>query len=268
MMHPIPVVFSIAGYDPSSGAGITADIKTIAAHGCFAVTCPTSLTVQSTRGVKRVHHLPGELIRQTLQELASDFDLAAVRIGMLGSGEAAEAVVEFLSASNLPNIVLDPILRSSSGADLLDSRGVQVLRERLLPLATVITPNLAEAAALTGLEVGGLAQMKLAARRLHAMGARQVVITGGHLPSPVDLLSVQLETEVRQEEFPGKRLESRSTHGTGCAFASALACHLALGLTLAEATSRSGEYVRQAIAHAHPLGRGIGPLHHLYRWQP
>lgn len=268
MAQPTPVVLSIAGYDPSSGAGITADIKTIAAHGCFAVTCATSLTVQSTRGVRRVHPLPGELIQQTLQELASDFVLAAVRIGMLGSGEAAEAVAEFLAASHLPNIVLDPILRSSSGADLLDSRGIRVLRERLLPLATVITPNLGEAAALTGLEVGDLDQMKLAARRLHEMGARQVVITGGHLAHPVDLLSVQMEKgEVRQEEFSGRRLESRSTHGTGCAFASALACNLALGLKLAEATRLSGEYVRQAIVYAYPLGKGIGPLNHLYRWQ-
>ena len=267
MVQPIPVVLSIAGYDPSSGAGITADIKTIAAHGCFAVTCATSLTVQSTRGVKRVHPLPGELIQQTLQDLAADFDLAAVRIGMLGSAEAAEAVADFLAATRPPVVVLDPIVRSSSGADLLDSRGVQVLRERLLPLATVTTPNLAEAAALTGLEVGDPAQMRMAARRFHELGALQVVITGGHLPHPVDLLSVQAENEVRQEEFPGRRLESRSTHGTGCAFASALACNLALGLKLAEATRLSGEYVRQAIVYAYPLGKGIGPLNHLYRWQ-
>ncbi len=264
MPQPIPVVLSIAGYDPSSGAGITADIKTVAAHGCFGVTCATSLTVQSTRGVKRVHALPGELIKQTLEELAADFVPAAVRIGMLGSAEVAGVVAEFLDSSRLPNIVLDPILRSSSGADLLESGGIQVLRERLLPVATVLTPNLAEAAVLTGLEVGDLADMKLAARRLHELGARQVVITGGHLAHPVDLLSVQLGKEVRQEEFPGQRLVSRSTHGTGCAFASALACNLALGHSLAEATRRSGEYVRQAIAHAYPLGKGIGPVNHLY----
>ncbi len=267
MALSIPVVLSIAGYDPSSGAGITADIKTMAAHGCFALTCATSLTVQSTLGVKRVYPLPPELIQQTLQELMADFQPAAVRIGMLGSAGVAATVADFLAASRLPNIVLDPILRSSSGADLLDRDGLQVMRERLLRLSTVITPNLAEAAALTGLQVADVAQMKLAARRLHEMGARQVVITGGHLARPMDLLSVQGEKEVRQEEFPGQRLESRSTHGTGCAFASALACNLAQEVTLPEATRHSGEYVRQAIAHAYPLGRGIGPLNHLYSYQ-
>jgi len=141
-----PVVLSIAGFDPSSGAGITADIKTIAAHGCYGVTCITAMTVQSTSGVRRVEALDPALVTDTLQELASDVQIDAVRIGMLGSGRVAKAVADFLSGAKgkggLTNIVLDPILRSSSGAELLDSSGAKILKDRLLPLCDVVTPNI------------------------------------------------------------------------------------------------------------------------------
>jgi hydroxymethylpyrimidine/phosphomethylpyrimidine kinase len=269
-------VLSIAGYDPSSGAGVTADIKTIAAHGCFGVTCITALTVQSTQGVRRVQALPGRLIAETLAELAGDVALSAVRIGMLASGEAAEAVAEFLARARLesgdvshlanpgkygaPWVVLDPVLRSSSGADLLDERGIEVVRTRLFHLADVVTPNLEEAAALSGVKVTGLFGMRKAAARLHDMGARAVVITGGHLKEPVDLLSVGR----KQTEFPGKKIESNATHGTGCAFATALACNLARGIDLKDSVRAAGQYVRRAIARAYPVGRGKGPIHHLY----
>jgi len=162
----------------------------------------------------------------------------------------------------LSNVVLDPILRSSSGAELLDSEGLEVLRNNLLPLATVVTPNIEEAAALTGTQVESLDQMRLAAPRLHAMGARNVVITGGHLPSPADLLST--DSGLSMHEFPGKRIDSSASHGTGCAFATALACNLALGTTLVDAVPNSGAYVREAIAAAYVVGHGRGPLHHLH----
>src|SRR5207248_363182 len=146
-----PVVLTIAGFDPSSGAGITADIKTIAAHGCYGVACITAMTVQSTQGVSRVEALPARLISDTLKELSQDVEIAAVKIGMLGSAEVAAAVGDFLNSAKLPNVVLDPILRSTSGARLLEPKGEKLMLERLLPLATVITPNLDEAAALSGL---------------------------------------------------------------------------------------------------------------------
>jgi len=260
-----PVVLTIAGFDPSSGAGVSADIKTIAAHGCYGVACITALTVQSTAGVRRVEPVEADLVAETLEELASDVELAAVHIGMLGSGEVARAVLEFVSNHKLSNVVLDPILRSSSGADLVDALGARLLQEKLLPMATVVTPNVDEAAALTGLEVTDLDQMRLAARRLHEMGASAVVVTGGHLEKAIDLLSFTDKAGVEQEVFKSARLRSSSTHGTGCAFATSVACHLAMGRGLPEAVLLAKAYVAAAISNAHPLGRGTGPVHHLYR---
>ena len=260
-----PVVLTIAGFDPSSGAGATADIKTIAAHGCYGVSCITALTVQSTAGVRRVQPVESGLITQTLQELASDIDIAAVHVGMLGDSKVVRAVSEFLSSSKLPNVVLDPILKSSSGADLLDPAGVRLLQEKLIPLATVVTPNVDEAAVLTGLAVTNPDQMRTAAMKLHERGAAAAVITGGHLDKAIDLLSFTSKTGVEQEIFKSVRLRSNSTHGTGCAFATSVGCHLALGRGLPEAVLLAKAYVAAAISKAHPLGKGTGPVHHLYR---
>jgi hydroxymethylpyrimidine/phosphomethylpyrimidine kinase len=265
-----PVVLTIAGFDPSSGAGVTADIKTIAAHGCYGVACITAMTVQSTAGVRRVEAVDPALVTETLQELADDIPIAAVHIGMLGAAKVVKAVAEFLGQrssgeNKLPNIVLDPILRSSSGADLLDVPGLKLLIERLIPLADVITPNVDEAAILTGLKVTDLEEMRSAAEKLHQMGSTAVVITGGHLDKAIDLLSFTTKRGVEQEVFKAERQRSNSTHGTGCAFATAVACHLALGRGLAEATLLAKTYVTAAIAAGHPLGRGTGPVHHLYR---
>jgi hydroxymethylpyrimidine/phosphomethylpyrimidine kinase len=265
MAQSPPVVLTVAGFDPSSGAGVTADVKTIAAHGCYGVACITALTVQSTAGVKRVAAVSPELIAETLEELSADLDIAAVHIGMLGSGKVARVVSEFLAKSELGNVVLDPIIKSSSGSDLTDAPGLRLLVERLLPQATVITPNVDEAATLTGLAVTNLEQMRVAAARLHEMGATAVVITGGHLDKAIDLLSFSSRHGTEQEVFKSNRLESKSTHGTGCAFSTAMACHLARGRGLPEAVLLSKTYVAAAIANAHPLGRGTGPVHHLYR---
>ncbi|MGH9500576.1 MAG: bifunctional hydroxymethylpyrimidine kinase/phosphomethylpyrimidine kinase [Terriglobales bacterium] len=260
-----PVVLSIAGFDPSSGAGVTADIKTIAAHGCYGVACVSALTVQSTAGVRRVEPVAADLVGETLEELAGDLEIAAVRIGMLGSAKVVWAVAEFLRKHRLPNVVLDPILKSSSGAGLLESTGVPLLVERIIPLATVVTPNIDEASALTGLAVTNLEQMRTAAQRLHELGAAAVIITGGHLEKAIDLLSFSGRSGTEQETFKSARLRSNSTHGTGCAFATSVACHLALGRGLPEAVLLTKAYVAAAIVNAHPLGRGIGPVHHLYR---
>lgn len=168
-----PVVLTVAGFDPSSGAGVTADIKTIAAHGCYGVACITAMTVQSTAGVRRVEACSPDLVAETLEELAADIPIAAVHVGMLGSAKVVRALAEFLSSrsgkNRLPNLVIDPILKSSSGADLLDGAGTRLLIEKLIPLADVVTPNIDEAAALTGLKVGDLEEMRAAANRLHEM---------------------------------------------------------------------------------------------------
>jgi hydroxymethylpyrimidine/phosphomethylpyrimidine kinase len=263
------VVLTIAGFDPSSGAGVTADIKTIAAHGCYGVACITAITVQSTAGVRRVEALDPALVSETLEELASDIPIAAVHIGMLGTAKVVKAVVEFLGQrsgrNKLPNVVLDPILKSSSGADLLDAAGTRVLIEKLIPLADVITPNVDEAAILTGLKVTDLDEMRAAAAKLHQMGSAAVVITGGHLEKATDLLSFTTKGGVEEEVFKAERQRSNSTHGTGCAFATAMSCHLALDRGLAEAALLAKTYVTAAIAAGHPVGRGTDPVHHLYR---
>ena len=260
-----PVVLTIAGFDPSSGAGVTADIKTIAAHECYGVACITALTVQSTQGVQRVEVVDPKTVAESLQGLISDLVVEAVHIGMLGNGPVVAAVADFLSEARLPHVVLDPILKSSSGADLLDSAGTRLLIERLLPLAELVTPNLDEAGALPGMAVTNLEEMRDAAARLHALGAANVVVTGGHLEKAIDLLSFKTAHGVEPETFKAERLRSNSTHGTGCAFASALTCHLAHGRGLPEAVLLAKVYVSAAIANAHPLGKGVGPLHHLYR---
>jgi hydroxymethylpyrimidine/phosphomethylpyrimidine kinase len=260
-----PVVLTIAGFDPSSGAGITADVKTIAAHDCYGVCCITALTVQSTQGVRRIEGVNPAVIDDTLQELASDLEIEAVHIGMLGNEPVVKTVAGFLERSRLPHIVLDPILNSSSGTDLLDAAGTGLMIRKLIPLAEVVTPNLDEASALTGLPVTNLDQMRAAAAGLHSMGASNVVVTGGHLEKATDLLSFATSRGREQEVFKANRQRSNATHGTGCAFATALACHLAHGRGLPESVLLSKAYVGAAIANAHPLGRGIGPMHHLYR---
>jgi hydroxymethylpyrimidine/phosphomethylpyrimidine kinase len=269
MAEAPPVILTIAGFDPSSGAGVTADIKTIAAHGCYGVACITAMTVQSTAGVRRVEAVDPSLIAETLEELASDIPIAAVHIGMLGTVKVVRAVADFLGQrlgkAKLPNVVLDPIMKSSSGTDLLDAAGTKLLIEKLLPLADVITPNVDEAAALTGMKVADLEGMRAAAAKLHEMGSTAVVVTGGHLDKAVDLLSFITKRRTEQEVFKAERQRSTSTHGTGCAFATAMACHLALNRGLPEAALLAKTYVTAAIAAGHPLGHGTGPVHHLYR---
>ena len=265
-----PVVLTIAGFDPSSGAGITADIKTIAAHECYGVACITALTVQSTQGVRRVAGVDPKIIAETLRELTSDLGIAAVHIGMLANEQVVAAVADILEKARLPHVVLDPVLKSSSGSDLLDVAGTRLLLEKLLPLAEVVTPNLDEAGILTGLRVTDLDGMRAAAARLHALGAANVVVTGGDLDTDkgekaTDLLSFTTARGAETEVFKAERQRSNSTHGTGCAFSTALACHLAHGRGLPEAVLLAKVYISAAIANAYPLGQGVGPLHHLYR---
>jgi len=280
MAEKPPVVLTIAGFDPSSGAGVTADIKTIAAHGCYGVACITALTVQSTSGVRRVEATDPVLVLETLEELASDVEVASIHIGMLASAKVAKAVATFLAGRparqtasrplkpkvpRFANVVLDPVLQSSSGTALLDTSGAKLFSEELIRLVDVITPNVDEAAALAGMEVRNLDEMRAASSKLHDLGAPAVVITGGHLEKAIDLLSYKSKAGLEQEVFKADRQNSNSTHGTGCAFATAIACQLALGRGIAEAVLLAKTYVSAAISNAHPLGHGTGPVHHLYR---
>jgi hydroxymethylpyrimidine/phosphomethylpyrimidine kinase len=256
LMHK-PVVLSIAGYDPSSGAGVTADIKTIAAHHCYGISCITALTVQSTRGVIRVDPVEGRIITETLEELAADIDIAAVKIGMLGSAESARAVASFVKRHRPPNVVLDPIIKASSGADLISKEALAILREKLLTQADVITPNISEAATLTGMEISSPEEMRTAALQLQRMGALSVVVTGGHLPVPLDVV---LPRGAMATIVEGKQIASQSSHGTGCAFSTSLACGLAKGKSLPDAARAAKRYVEAALKKAPLIGTGVGPV--------
>ena len=265
-----PVVLTIAGFDPSGGAGVTADLQTLAAHGCYGVACITALTVQTTAGVRSVHPVSAAIVRRTLAELAADLPIAAIKIGMLGSGEVVEAVAGFLRKRprRTRHIVFDPILKSTSGARLLERAAITTLIRKLLPLVTVVTPNVEEAAALTGVIVNDTATMREAAKRLHELGVPAVVVTGGHLVEVVDVLSVAERRgrgiHIDAVTIRGRKIRSRSTHGTGCAYSSALAANLALGKDLEESARLAKRYVARAIATATHLGRGNGPLNLLW----
>ncbi len=259
----IPVVLAIAGFDPSAGAGIAADLKTAAAHNCYGVAAITALTVQNTTGVRGVEPVAGKLLAETLNCLVEDIGFAAIKIGMLGSAENVRVVASFLEKfSGLP-VVLDPVMRSSSGAILLEEKGVKELRACLLRRVSVVTPNLEEASRLAGFPVGSLDDMKRAAVELVAAGARAVIVTGGHLEKPVDVLFDGIEHTI----LPGERAKNGHTHGTGCTFSSAIAANLALGKTLVEAAVLAKAYVSKAIEKSIAVGAGRSLPSHLYRLQ-
>ncbi len=259
-------VMTIAGFDPSSGAGVTADLMVFAAHGLFGTSCITSLTVQATTGVQAAHPVRPETVRATLDCLQADLPAAGIKIGMLATGETVAAVANFLGnlrsrGERIP-VVLDPVLQSSSGRELLDDTGLKLLRERLLPLVDWITPNVDELGILTGIPVRERGDLPDAARALQeSHRGLNVLATGGHLEPPDDLL---LSTSGESWWLPGVRIDSTSTHGTGCALSSALLSGLVLGKSAYEAAIGAKLYVAEAIRTAPGLGHGRGPLNHLW----
>lgn len=263
-----PVALTIAGFDPGSGAGITADLKTFAAHQIYGVACISALTVQSTLGVRAVEPLSPSLIRQTLECLAEDVIFSGIKIGMLGSAGIAAEVAAFLAgpSANIPRrqIVLDPVLRSSSGTPLIDANGILVIRDRLLERVGWITPNVQELAILVDEDK----TIPAAAYRLKDMAGRKgndelnVVVTGGDLDQPNDFL---LTSSGEESWFRGENVVTSSTHGTGCAFSCALLCELILGQGSGEAVEAAKAYVTEALRTAYPVGKGKGPMNHLFR---
>jgi hydroxymethylpyrimidine/phosphomethylpyrimidine kinase len=260
--HPAPpILLTIAGFDPSCGAGTAADLKTFAAHGCYGVAAITSLTVQNTQNVETVHNTPSAELRAQLEALAADCEIAGVKIGMLGNRGNAVVVGEFLEAHKFTHVVHDPVMKSSSGAELLDAGGIKYLATELLKRASVITPNVPEAEALTGLAIKEVADMEAAARKLVEMGAHAVIVKGGHMERAIDVLFDG--TEIIQ--LGGDRVKFDHMHGTGCTFASAITAHLAAGHTLLEAATLAKAYVTKAIEKGYPVGKGRIPLDHFYR---
>jgi hydroxymethylpyrimidine/phosphomethylpyrimidine kinase len=261
--HTPPIVLTIAGFDPCCGAGIAADLKTFAAHNCYGVAAVTALTVQSTQGVLSVHATPASTLRAQLDALAQDSVLASVKIGMLANRANASAVTEFLDKHKFAHVILDPVSRPTAGnTELLDSAGLNFVRDEMLKRASVVTPNIAEAEFLTGMEVRDLQGMKAAGLKLLEMGARAVIVTGGHLDRPIDVLCDASGVET----FGADHVKSQNTHGSGCTFSSAIAAQLACGQQLRDALILAKVYVAKAIEKSYPTGKGDGPLNQLFRF--
>jgi hydroxymethylpyrimidine/phosphomethylpyrimidine kinase len=257
------IALTIAGSDPSGGAGIQADLKTFAAFDVYGASAITAVTVQSTRGVESIAPLEADLVTAQIEEIAGDLPIDATKIGMLATAAIVEAVAAAIKELELPLVVVDPVLVATSGMRLLDDDGVQALCAELLPLARVVTPNVPEAEALSGRRISSLAVARDAARRLHDMGATAVIITGGHAAWEQDVVDLLFDGH-QFHELRTPRVSGRETHGTGCTFASAVAAGLALGHPLPEAAARAQQYVAGAIAHAPAIGHGKGPLNHFW----
>lgn len=256
-----PILLTIAGFDPSCGAGVVADLKTFAAHGCYGMAAITSLTVQNTLGVEAVHNTPSSELREQLEVLTRDCEIAAVKIGMLGNRGNAVVVGEFLDAHKFAHVVHDPVMKSSSNSELLDLGGVKYLAAELLKRSSVITPNVPEAEVLTGLTIKDVGDMEAAARKLFEMGAKAVIVKGGHMEKPIDVVFDGKDVH----QLSGDKVKLENTHGTGCTFASALTAQLAAGRGLLEAATLAKAYVMKAIEKAYPVGKGRVPLDHFYR---
>jgi hydroxymethylpyrimidine/phosphomethylpyrimidine kinase len=261
--HAPPILLTIAGFDPSCGAGVAADLKTFAAHNCYGVAAVTALTVQSTQGLVSVHATASATLRAQLDALMEDVTVAAVKIGMLANRANATAVAEFLDKHKFTHVVLDPVFRPTAGAgELLDATGLKFVRDELLKRVSVITPNIPETEFLTGLEVKDVNGMRAAGQKLVEMGARAVIVTGGHLEKPTDVLCEGTEAEV----FGGDHVKSPNTHGSGCTFSSAIAAQLACGQQLREAVILAKAYVTRAIDKSYTIGKGAGPVNQLFRF--
>jgi hydroxymethylpyrimidine/phosphomethylpyrimidine kinase len=256
-----PRVLTVAGSDSGGGAGIQADLKTMLALGVHGMSVIAAVTAQNSLGVQGYWELPVEAVRAQLDSVLSDIGAQAVKTGMLASAELVEIVSAALAGVTAP-IVVDPVSVSKHGDALLAPDALDAVRTALLPLATVVTPNLWEVEQLTGVKVDEEAKLREAAEAVHALGPRWVLIKGGHLPGePVDLLF----DGVREHRFAAPRHDNRHTHGTGCTLASAIASYLALGEDVVGAVDRAKEYVTGAIEHGFPLGAGIGPVDHAWR---
>lgn len=259
-------VLSIAGSDPSGGAGIQADLKAFSARGVYGMAAITALTAQNTRGVSGVQQVPADFVARQIEAVFADVRVDAVKIGMIANGEIAQAVADVLGVHRGIPVVLDPVMIAKGGASLLDQTAVSVLIQQLLPLASVITPNLPEAAAFLGQpEAQDRASMQAQAENLLTLGAQAVLLKGGHLPgddSPDVLVS-----SAGTHWFKGRRIKTANTHGTGCSLSSALAAELAKGLSLQDAVANARTWLRGAVVNADRLtvGSGHGPVHHFHQ---
>ena len=264
-MPPVPTALTIAGSDSGGGAGIQADLKTFSALGVYGMSVLTAITAQNTVAVTAVHEIPTDVIAAQIDAVISDIGADVVKTGMLGSSDIIRVVAAKVREHRLDRLVVDPVMVAKSGDRLLRDEAVAALREELLPLALVVTPNLPEAEVLVGRPVRTLGDMREAGREIVALGARAALMKGGHLDGdPVDVLRVG----DRVVELPARRVHTKNTHGTGCTYASAIAAYLARGEGVEAAVSQAKVYLTAAIEQAYPIGRGQGhgPVHHFHKW--
>ncbi|MGJ3232578.1 MAG: bifunctional hydroxymethylpyrimidine kinase/phosphomethylpyrimidine kinase [Oceanicaulis sp.] len=255
-------VLIVAGSDSSGGAGIQADIKTVTALGGYAATAISAVTVQSTEGVRAVHPIPQDILAGQIEAVLTDIGADVIKTGMLGSAETVDTVLQALDAHADPAIplIIDPVMVAASGDRLVDDTALEAIRDRLAPRAYLLTPNMPEAAALTGVEVEDMDGQREAAEILLKCGAKAVLVKGGHVESGdvIDLLATRNGVRL----FTRPRIKTRHTHGTGCTLASAIAALVAQGLSLDRAVEQGGDYLHEAIKRAPGFGKGAGPVHH------
>ena len=256
-------VLTIAGSDSGGGAGVQADLKSFHANGVYGLSVVAAVTAQNTREVRDSFELPADLIESQTDAIFDDFDVSAVKTGMLSSQRVVDVVAGRLAARGAPNLVVDPVMVSSTGFDLLEPGAVASVRERLLPLAALVTPNLREAQLLAGVPVETLDGAKEAARVIFESGCGAVLVTGGHLRDPDSAIDVLYDAS-GESVFSGARLPGRCPHGTGCTLSAAIAANLARGRRLASAIEDAKAYVTEAIRHGLSIGRGPGPAHHFF----
>lgn len=252
---------TIAGSDTCGGAGIQADLKTFSALGTYGMSVITAVTVQNTQGVFGCQDIDPEIVKGQMDAIFTDIEVAAVKIGMVSRIETICAIAEKLEQYHPQNVVIDPVMISKSGFDLMQPDAKETLIKTLLPYAFVVTPNLPEAQAITGDKIENLEEMEQAARKIYAMGPKNVLIKGGHLEhDATDLLFDGQKVTL----FHSDRIETKNTHGTGCTLSSAIAANLAKGMSVEEAVRQAKAYITVAIAHSLAIGHGVGPTHHFY----
>jgi hydroxymethylpyrimidine/phosphomethylpyrimidine kinase len=262
MSMTLKQVLTIAGSDSGGGAGIQADIKAMSANGVFAMSVITAITAQNTEEVTEVFELPTSIIAAQIDAVFDDFEVAAVKTGMLSSTAIVDIVARMLKPQNVTNLVVDPVMISKSGHPLLKPDAIEAVKQRLFPLALVVTPNVHEAQQLSGIEIKNLADARRAAKVIHGFGCKHVLIKGGHLLAEraTDLLYDGRFFNV----FKGAYIDTPHTHGTGCTFASAIAAHLARGKSVSDAVQTAKTYLTEAIRHSLAIGHGQGPTNHFY----
>lgn len=261
--EPIKTALTIAGSDSGGGAGLQADIKSFQANGVFGMSVVTAVTAQNTRGVSAAFDLPTEIILAQIDAVAEDFEIHAVKTGMLSSEEIINAVADGIERHALHSIVVDPVMVATSGDLLLQADAVDALKSRMLPLADLLTPNTYEAEVLAGFPVVTLDDARQAARVIRALGPKAVLLKGGHLKGEDDAVDVLVDSN-GEALFHAERIYTPNTHGTGCTYASAIAANLAKGYDLREAIQRAKTYLTEAIRHSLSIGRGRGPTNHFW----